>query len=189
MRGKTDMTKSYFLVLMTCLMSFPGFATATKNDSVIQGVEMIIWEHQNWEFNGGYERLTLWRDGRSEVEVVPHAQIPGGPTDLLPKRGWTAVRQEHQIRFVRKDIYPPEVAIAKLQQAVEAGIYHLETFRPGYRDGSGTRVVVQINGKQTETVIPMFMDGDKGTVNFQRFIAVSKILSGFNTDAYEMIIK
>jgi hypothetical protein len=127
-RGKTNLLKSYFLVLMTCLISIPGFATAAENDSVIQGVEMIIWEHQNREPNGGYERLTLWRDGRSEVGVAPRARIPSGPTDLVPKRGWTAVRQKHQIKFVRKDIYPPEVVRAKLQQAVEAGIHHLITF-------------------------------------------------------------
>lgn len=117
------------------------------------------------------------------------ARIPSGPTDLLPKSGWTAVRQENQISFVRKDIYPPEVARAKLQQALEAGIQLIETFRPGYRDGSGTRVVVQINGKQEETVIPMFMDGDKGTVNYKRFVAVSKILGGFDANAYELTIK
>jgi hypothetical protein len=183
------MLKTCFLVLMTCFISISGFAAAAGNSSAIDVVDMIIWEHQNWESNGGYKRLTLWRNGRSEVEVVPSAHIAGVPTDLLPKKGWTAVRQEHQIRFVRKDIYPREVARAKLQQAVEAGIDHLETFRPRYHDGSGTRVVIQINNAQKEIIIPMFMDEDKGTANYKRFIAVSKVLGGFDADAFETIIK
>ena len=37
---------------------------------------MLIWEHQNWEANGGYKRLTLWQNGRSEVEVVPLQNYP-----------------------------------------------------------------------------------------------------------------
>jgi hypothetical protein len=169
------MIKIYLLALMICPIAFPEFAIATENRSTVQGVEMIIWEHQNWESNGGYKRLTLWRDGRSKVEVVPSRRIPAGPSNLLAKKGWTMAREEHQIRFVRKNIYPPEVARAKLRQAVRAGILHLETFRPSYHDGSGTRIVVQINGKQTKTVIPMFMDKDKRTDNYKRFIAVSKI--------------
>jgi hypothetical protein len=174
---------------MMCLIVCSPLASADDNDSAVKGVEMIIWECQNWESNGGYKRLTLWNDGRSEVEVVPSAKIPAGPTNLLPKKGWTAMREEHQISFVRKNIYPPEVATAKLRQAVEASILHLKTFRPSYLDGSGTRVVVQINGKQKETVIPMFMDKDKKTDNYRRFTAVSKILNGFNSDAFKMINK
>ena len=181
--------KGFLLSMIICLLPLTTLAVAADNNSTSRGVEMIIWEHQNWEPNGGYKRLTLWNDGRSAVEVVPSARIPAGPTNLLPKKGWTAVREEHQIRFVRKNIYPPEVASAKLRQAVEAGILHLNTFRPSYLDGSGTRVVVQINGKQKETVIPMFMDKDKKTENYRRFTAVSKILNGFDTDAFKMISK
>jgi hypothetical protein len=181
--------KGFLLSLMLCLIVFSPLVHATDDDSAVKSVEMIIWEYQNWETNGGYKRLTLWNDGRSAVEVVPSARIPAGPTNLLPKKGWTAVREEHQIRFVRKNIYPPEVAKAKLRQAVEAGILHLTTFRPSYLDGSGTRVVVQINGKQKETLIPMFMDKDKKTENYRRFTAVSKILNGYNADAFKMINK
>jgi hypothetical protein len=181
--------RGYFLALMMCLIVSSPLVNAADNDPAVKAVEMIIWEYQNWEPNGGYKRLTLWKDGRSAVEVVPSAKIPSGPTNLLPKKGWTAVREEHQIRFVRKNIYPPEVATAKLRQAVEAGILHLKTFRPSYLDGSGTRVVVQINGKQKETVIPMFMDKDKKTDNYRRFTAVSKILNGFDADAFKMITK
>jgi hypothetical protein len=181
--------KGYFLALMGFLISFPTLAGVTGNDAAAQAVEMIIWEYQNWEPNGGYKRLTLWQDGRSEVEVVPMAIMPAGSTDLLQKKGWTMVRGERQVRFVRKNIYSPEVVTAKLRKAVEAGIVDLKSFRPGYLDGGGTRVVVRTNGKQMETVIPMFMDKDKGTDNYRRFIAVSKILSGFDADAFEMIRK
>jgi hypothetical protein len=185
----TGITKCYIVLLIMCLVAFAEFVPATENDSAIPGVEMIIWERQDWEPNGGYERLTLWASGHSEVEVVPRARIPSGPTDLVPKEGWTSVRQEHQIRFLRKDIYSPEVSRAKLRQAVQAGVLDLKTFRAGYLDGGGTRVVVQINGTQTETVIPMFVDDDKESVNHHRFIAVSKILDGFDTDAFEMITR
>jgi hypothetical protein len=181
------MRESHFLALIGWWICFPGFATATENDSLVRGVHMVIWEHQNWEPNGGYKRLTIWRDGRSEVEVVPRAFIPSGLTDLPPKSGWTAVREAHQVRFVRKDIYPPEIARAKLQQALEAGIQFLETFRPGYCDGSGTRVVVQTGNSKKVTIVPMFMDGDKATANYGRFVAVSKILGGFDADAFEMV--
>ena len=147
---------------------------------------MIVWEYQNWAPNGGYKRLTIWRDGHSQVEVLPRAHWSISQMNIQAKSGWIAERYEHHIMFVRKDIYPPEVARVKMQQAIEAGIQILETFRPGYRNGGGTRVVVQINGQQKETVIPMFMDANKGTANHKRFLSVSKILNGFDTDAYEI---
>ncbi|PIV92157.1 MAG: hypothetical protein COW45_01165 [Gallionellales bacterium CG17_big_fil_post_rev_8_21_14_2_50_54_146] len=168
------------------MLSLQAFAVASEDPPSSQSVEMIVWEHQNWAPNGGYKRLTIWHDGHSLVEVSPRALWFISQMNVQPKNGWTAVRQERHVMFVRKDIYSPEVARVKLQQALEAGIQFLETFRPGYRDGSGTRVVVQINGQQKETVIPMFMDADKGTANHKRFLAVSKILNGFDTDAYEI---
>jgi hypothetical protein len=147
-------------------------------------VDMIIGEHQNRGSNGGHRRLTIWRDGHSEVEVVPMAQIGAGPPGLTPKDGWTVERQEHRIRFLRRDTYPLAAAHVKLQQALEAGIARLETFPAAYLDGSGTRVVVRIDGKERETVIPVFMDNDKGSRNYRRFMAVSKILDGFDSDAF-----
>jgi hypothetical protein len=59
----------------------------------------------------------------------------------------------------------------------------------GYVDGGGTRVVVRMGGQRKETVIPMFMDRDKGTINHKRFLAVSKILGGVDADAYEIDLK
>jgi hypothetical protein len=173
-------------LMLLCLMVAPVLTDGSEINPIPGEVELIVWEHQNWESNGGYNRLTLWRDGRSEVDVAPFGHIPSGRSNLRPKNGWTAERSEHHVIFVRRDIYPPEVARAKLQRALESGIRLLEAFRPGYHDGGGTRVVVQINGLRKETVIPMFMDRDKGTINYNRFLAVSKVLDGFDTDAYEM---
>jgi hypothetical protein len=96
------------------------------------------------------------------------------------------VRYADHVIFVRKNVYPPEVARAMFQQALDAGILFLKSFKPGYVDGGGTRVAVRIRGQQKETVIPMFMDSDKGTINHKRFLAVSKILGGFDTKAYEI---
>lgn len=172
------------IVLIGIMVFVPVNSFTRDNSSGFQKVEMIIWEHQSWKTNGGFERLTIWGDGRSQVEVSPCAFCTTSQMNIKPKNGWTALKQEHHIVFVRKDIYPPEIARAKLKQALEAGIQFLETFRPGYRDGSGTRVVVRINGKQKETIIPMFMDKERGTANHKRFMAVSKILDGFDKDAY-----
>jgi len=46
--------------------------------------------------------------------------------------------------------------------------------------GSGTLVGVGIDGKLIQTVIPMFLDQDRGSVNHKRFITVSKVLSHFD---------
>jgi VCBS repeat-containing protein len=182
------MRRRRFLILIAWFISLQAFAASSEDAHSSQSVEMIVWEYQDWEPNGGYKRLTIWRNGHSQVEVSPHARwsVSQMNVNIQPKSGWTAARQEHHVMFVRKGIYPPEVAREKMQQALEAGIQFLETFRPGYRDGSGTRVVVQINGQQKETIIPMFMDANKGTSNHKRFLAVSKILNGFATDAYEI---
>ncbi len=67
-----------------------------------------------------------------------------------------------------------------------AGIHRLKTFKPDYLDGSGTLVGVEIDGKLIETVIPMFLDRDWGSVNHKRFIAVSKVLSDFDRHAYDV---
>ena len=81
------------------------------------------------------------------------------------------------------------MARKKIKQALAAGIHLLKSFKPGFVDGGGTRVVIQIKGRQKEVVIPMFMDQNKGTVNYMRFQAVSKILGGFDRSAYEVVPK
>jgi len=154
-------------------------------------MEMIAWEHQNWETNGGFERLTIWSDGRSEVVVAPLRYSQDGQENLRPKSGWERVKQTSppRVEFVRKNIYPPEVARVKFKEALAAGIHLLESFKPGFVDGGGTRVVIRRKGQQKEIVIPLFMDGEKGTSNHKRFLAVSEILSGFDKSAYKVVPK
>jgi hypothetical protein len=174
---------------MICSIVAPVIATGSEPVAIPEGVEMIVWEHQNWESNGGFERLTIWSDGRSEVVVAPLRYAHDSQENLRPKSGWEKVKHESppHVEFVRKNVYPPDVARAKFNEALAAGIHLLESFRPGYVDGGGTRVVVQINGQQKETVIPMFGDREKGTLNHKRFLAVSKILGGFDKSAYEVV--
>ena len=90
------------------------------------------------------------------------------------------------VSFIRDPAFPEDLAREKFRRAFEAGIHLLETFRPDYVDGSGTLVGIQIDDKFNETVIPMFLDKQQGTRNHKRFLAVSKILSEFDVDAYEL---
>ena len=93
------------------------------------------------------------------------------------------------VEFVRTNIYRPDVARTKFKEALGTGIHLLESFKPGYRDGSGTRVVIRTKGLQKEIVIPMFIDREKGTLNHKRFLAVSEVLGGFDKSAYEVVPK
>lgn len=88
--------------------------------------------------------------------------------------------------FVRKNVFPENVAKDKFDQALVAGIRLLETFKPDYVDGSGTLVGVQIDGELKETVIPMFLDRHQGSANHKRFVAVSKVLADFDRHAYDI---
>ncbi|MDH3237217.1 MAG: hypothetical protein OEM47_01610 [Deltaproteobacteria bacterium] len=183
--------RSIGLIIFVCFIAVPVITTGSEPIPIPDGVERIIWEHQNWETNGGFERLTIWSDGRSEVVVAPLRHARDGQENLRPKKGWERVRQESppHVEFVRRNIYPPDVARAKFKEVLAAGIHLLESFKPGYRDGSGTRVVIQTKGQQKEIVIPMFMDREKGTSNHRRFLAVSEILGGFDKSAYEVVPK
>ena len=174
---------------MVLIYSFavPAIAIGSERNPKPDGVEMIVWEQQNWESNGGFERLTIWSDGRSEVVVAPLQYSHDSQENLRTKIGWERIKHKSppHVEFVRKNIYPPDVARTKFKEALAAGINLLESFMPNYRDGSGTRVVIQTKGQQKEIVIPMFMDSEKGTLNYKRYLAVSEILSGFDKSAYE----
>jgi hypothetical protein len=174
---------------LLALIAFPPYTTGSELPRIPGGVEMIVWEHQNWETNGGFERLTIWKDGRSEVVVAPLRHASGGQENLRPKRGWKKVKRKSppRVEFVRKDIYPPDVARAKFRSALVAGIHLLESFKPGYVDGNGTRVAIQTEGRLTETVIPIFPDAERGTMNHERFLAVSEVLGEFDRNAYEVV--
>jgi hypothetical protein len=149
-------------------------------------VEMIFWEHQSWEAGGGRSRLTIWADGRSEVMLVPDEYFRPNSEELHLRDGWVKEQGANGLYFVRANVFPQNVAKDKFNQALAAGICLLQTFKPGYVDGSGTVVGVQINGELKETVIPMFLDQHRGSANHQRFIAVSKVLSDFDRHAYDI---
>ena len=148
--------------------------------------QMIFWELQSWETGGGRSRLTIWSDGRSEVMVVPDEYFRRNPGMLLPRDGWTVRNGKRGLPFTRTNVLPEEAAKEKVRQAMAAGIHRLKTFKPGYLVGSGTLVGAEIDGKLIETVSPMFLDRDKGTINYKRFIAVSEVLSDFDRRAYDV---
>lgn len=183
--------RSIGLIFLICSIAIPVITTGSELNPIPDEVEMIVWEHQNWETNGGFERLTIWSDGRSEVVVAPLRYSHDGQENLRTKIGWERVQQKSppHVEFVRNNIYPPDVARTKFKKALGAGIHLLESFKPGYRDGSGTRVVIQTKGQQKEIIIPMFVDREKGTSNHKRFLAVSAILGGFDKSAYEVVPK
>lgn len=97
-----------------------------------------------------------------------------------------AMRRSRGFHFIRTNVFQEEVAREKVRQAMTVGIHRLKTFRPGYLDGSGTLVGVGIDGKLIETVIPMFLDRDRGSVNHKRFVAMSEVLSDFDRHAYDV---
>jgi hypothetical protein len=147
---------------------------------------MLFWEWQSWETGGGWNRLTLWKDGRSQIKVVPDAYTRGHPERVRARQGWKLVEGPIGASFVREPAFPEAVAREKFRRAFEAGIHLLESFRPDYVDGEGTLVGTQIDGKTKETVIPMFLENYKGTQNHKRFLAVSQILADFDVDAYDL---
>jgi hypothetical protein len=177
------------ILFFVCAIAVPFNATGSEIVPAPDGVEMIVWEHQNWETNGGFERLTIWSDGRSEVVVVPLRYSHDGQENLRTKSGWKRVWQKSppHVEFVRNNIYPPDVARAKLKGALSAGIHLLESFKPGFVDGGGTRIVIQTKGRKKEIIVPMFMDRERGTLNHKRFLAVSEVLNGFDKSAYEVV--
>jgi hypothetical protein len=118
--------------------------------------------------------------------VVPDEYFRRNPDMVLPRNGWMVRNGKLDLHFIRTNVFPEEIAKEKVRQAMAAGIHRLKTFKPGYLDGSGTLVGVEIDGKLIETVIPMFLDQDRGTANHKRFIVVAKVLSDFDRHAYDV---
>jgi hypothetical protein len=185
--GTTDRTIPYFMwlivatLLSVALEAGPAQSQPTTENPV--PVQMIFWEKQNWEPGGPSERLTLWADGRSEITV----KQSGKPKK--PKVKWS-VREEKPYTIYTKVLpYSTDEASLKFSAAIAAGISELRTFSPDYADGSGTLVGLSVNGKLTQTVIPMFLhDGqqdNKGSENEKKFLAIDAILGKFDTDATE----
>ena len=180
------MNRKSWIVFAICIIGAFGCATDPGRTTVPQGAEMLFWEWQSWETGGGRNRLTIWKDGRSQIVVVPDAHTRGNPERFRPRQGWTMVEKSSGVSFLREPAFPRDVAREKFTKVFDAGIHLLESFRPDYVDGSGTLVGVQIDGKLKETVIPIFLDKNRGTRNHKRFLAVSEILANFDVHAYEL---
>jgi hypothetical protein len=180
------MNSSKLLILIVLSIIPLGCSSQSAPSFNASDVEMIFWEQQSWETGGGRNRITIWADGRSEVMVVPDAYFRPSSQKLRLRDGWVMKRGERGHYFVHTNVFPVKVAKDKFDQALTAGIHLLKTFKPDYVDGSGTLVGVQINGELKETVIPMFLDRHRGSENHQRFIVVSKVLSDFDRQAYDI---
>ncbi len=167
------------IVLLVC----PGAkaAIAQTTTAKTQHIETIYWEKQSWMSNGPSMRLTLGADGRSEITV----QRWGKPQKTSP--GWTAREEKPWTIYTKKSPFPAEEARKKFNDAIAAGIKNLRSFPADYADGGGTVAGVEIDGKRTEIVIPMFLhegkQDNKGSENHDRFLAVEKILGKFDTEA------
>jgi hypothetical protein len=184
--GIADMKFCKLFILIAVSIIPVGCRSQTAPPLNSSDVEMIFWEQQSWEAGGGRSRLTIWVDGRSKVVVVPDEYFQPNSERLHLRDGWVMEQGEKGLYFVRANVFPQNVAKDKFNQALAAGIGLLQTFKPGYVDGSGTVVGVQINGELKETVIPMFLDQHRGSANHRRFIAVSKVLSDFDRHAYDI---
>ncbi len=180
------MNRESWIVFTICVIGALGCATEPSRTTVPHGADMLFWEWQSWETGGGRNRLTIWKDDRSQIVVVPDAFTRGQPKRFKPHEGWIMVEKASGVSFIREPAFPRDVAREKFTKAFEAGIHLLESFRPDYVDGSGTLVGIQIDGKLKETVIPMFLDKNRGTRNHKRFLAVSEILANFDVHAYEL---
>jgi hypothetical protein len=182
---KVSMDLKFRIVLAICTVIALGCIAEPALTTVPQGAEMLFWERQSWETGGGRSRLTIWKDGRSQIVVVPDAFSRAHPERFKARYGWIMVEKAGGMLFIREPAFPTHVAREKFQKAFEAGAHLLETFRPDYVDGEGTVLGTQIDGKTKETVIPMFQEKNKSTRNHKRFLAVSEILADFDVAAYE----
>lgn len=180
------MNRKLTITLAICIVFGLACAEEPGRTTLPEGAEMLFWEWQSWETGGGRNRLTLWKDGRSQIMVIPDVYTRRHPDKFHAREGWKPVKKSRGISFVQDPAFPEDVAREKFQKAFEAGIHLLESFQPEYVDGSGTVIGVQIDGKLKETVIPMFLDKNQGTRNHKRFLSVSAILADFPVDAYDL---
>lgn len=183
---KVSVHLNFRIVLAICTVLALGCTAEPARTTVPTDADMLFWERQSWETGGGRSRLTLWKDGRSQIVVVPDAFSRAHPERFKARYGWIMVEKSRGVLFIREPAFPTDVAREKFRKAFEAGIHLLKTFRPDYVDGEGTVVGTQIDGRTKETVIPMFLEKNEGTRNHKRFLAVSNILADFPADAYEL---
>jgi len=151
----------------------------------LSDIEMIFLEYQSWGFFGEGSRLTVWRDGRSEITVYRGLS----PRTGKPKPGWTVSPDDAGGTTLRKvNPYPKSKAKEMFNAALAAGILELKPFQASYTDGGGTVVGIQFDGYLRRITIPMFMDEDVAAMpaNYARYNAVEKILGSFDADAVEV---
>jgi hypothetical protein len=170
----------------TCaaLISFAAAdATSRPSTAPAAGVEAVFWEHQSWKPGGSSARLTLWADGRSEITLKSYGQ------PQATKPGWTSESQPPYALYHKSGPLSPDDAQKRFSAALSAGIEFLKTFPAGYKDGSGTSVGVQRNGKWKQVVVPLFVHPDepdnKGSENEKRYLAVQRAIGNFDTDAVD----
>ena len=152
----------------------------------LEEVELVFWEDQNWESGGGTNRLTIWADGRSRVEVYPGAAYLYPGKELRARSGWEKVKGDAGTVFVRDDVFPAEMARNMLREAVQAGITLLESEQASYVDGGGVLVGSQVGVALHQATIPTF---NERLEQETRFKAVGQVLGDFpkHFDAYQVI--
>ncbi len=152
----------------------------------VEEVELVFWEDQNWESGGGSNRLTIWADGRSRVEVYPGPAYLYPGKELRARSGWEKVTGGGRTVFVRDDVFPAETAKSMLRQAVQAGITLLKSEQPSYVDGGGVLVGSKVGVALHQATIPTF---NERLAQETRFKAVGQILQNFPKylDAFEII--
>ena len=169
---------SAILLFGLCSLSAPCYS----QNSAPSLDDLIVWEVQNWKPGGGYRKLTLWRDGYSEIEVA----VPSSGTLRKPNPGWEMARIGKLVRYVHRYAYSPKATRTKFAHALRAGIRRLKSFKPSHADGPATRVVISLDGKRHEAVIPEFTAHNKDSLNHRRFLAVAAVLDGFSTNAFDV---
>jgi len=150
-------------------------------------IDMVFWEKQSWKPGGRADRLTLWADGRAETWVMPTGKGFVLSPPPRPRPGWQRVPGDdpgERLRFVRSDSFPRAEVKRRFAQAVAAGIDRLETFKPHYRDGTGTLVGFRRGGKLQEITLPAFPDAQHGSENHRRYLRVAEAFAGYDTKAF-----
>lgn len=158
---------------------------STQRLPVPSDADMVYWQNQSWETGGGFCRLTLWSDGRSELLVGPDGYIE--KKTLRPKIGWSKRGSDHDIVFVRTEVFPAEETKRIFGIVWNLGVQHIRPFEANYVDGGGTVIATQIAGKLSTVVVPMFPEEQMFSEEHVRYLAVSKHIGmfGLGEMAYE----
>ncbi len=169
---------SAFLLFGLFSLSAPCYS----QDSAPTLDDLIVWEVQHGKPGSGYKRLTLWRDGYSESEIA----VTSATKPRKPKAGWEIIREGKLTRYIHRYAYSPKMTRTKFSKALRAGIKRLKAFKPSKSNNRTTRIVISLDGKRREVVIPEFTTRNKGTLNHRRFLAVEAVLDGFDINAYKI---